>query len=282
MRPDDQASRLRQLVQQARQARTIAVCSGKGGVGKSNVCLNLSILLSAAGHRVALVDADLGLANLDILIDLDVSANLSHVISGVRKLQDVTVDLPTGVQFVPGASGLARLADLSGFERAQLVKQLTVLEEDNDIILADCGAGIGANVLHLVSAADEALVVTSPEPTSVTDAYAVIKILTQRAYPGEISLVVNLAENRQEARWTQQRLADVAQRFLARSVSQAGYVLTDPKVGEAVRRREPFVLAFPRCTASRCLATVAHRLASSGGSLTRKDGFFRRVANWFG
>ena len=282
MRPDDQASRLRQLVQQARQARTIAVCSGKGGVGKSNVCLNLSILLSAAGHRVALVDADLGLANLDILIDLDVSANLSHVISGVRRLQDVTVDLPTGVQFVPGASGLARLADLSSFERAQLVKELTVLEEDNDIILADCGAGIGANVLHLVSSADEALVVTSPEPTSVTDAYAVIKILTQRAYPGEIRLVVNLAENRQEARWTQQRLADVAQRFLARSVSQAGYVLTDPKVGEAVRRREPFVLAFPHCTASRCLATVANRLASSGGGLTRKDGFFRRVANWFG
>ena len=282
MRPDDQASRLRQLVQQARRARTIAVCSGKGGVGKSNVCLNLSILLSAAGYRVALVDADLGLANLDILINLDVSSNLSHVISGVRKLQDVTIELPTGVQFVPGASGLARLADLSSFERAQLVRQLTVLEEDNDIILADCGAGIGANVLHLVSAADEALVVTSPEPTSVTDAYAVIKVLTQRAYPGEVRLVVNMAVDRQEARWTQRRLTDVAERFLGRAVLQGGYVLADPKVGEAVRLREAFVLAFPRCTASRCLAAVANRLASSGGGLTRKDGFFRRVANWFG
>jgi len=279
---NDQARGLRQLMQQVRQARTIAVCSGKGGVGKSNICLNLSILLSAGGNRVALVDADLGLANLDILIDLDVRANLSHVIAGTHSLEQVTLDLPTGVQFVPGASGLATLADLSEFERGRLLRELTSLEADNDIILVDCGAGIGPSVLQFAAAADRAVVVTTPEPTAITDAYAVIKVLAQRRYGGQLSLVVNLAATRHEARDTQQRIAEVARRFLDVQVLQAGYVLTDPRVGEAVRRRQPLVLLFPRCPASRCMATLANRLSASSGLIGRKEGFFRRVANWFG
>jgi len=279
---DDQATRLRKLMQQTRTTRTIAICSGKGGVGKSNVALNLSILLSAAGHRVALVDADLGLANLDVLINTDVRANLSHVIAGTCALDDVIIDLPCGVQFVPGASGLARLANLSEFQRAHLVQALTALEADNDIVIVDCGAGIGPDVLQFACAADSTVVVTAPEPTAITDAYALIKVLTQREYKGQLSLLVNLVEDRQEGRATHERIADVARRFLNIRVLQAGYVLVDPKVKEAVRRREPFVLAFPRCQASRCLAALANKLSVAGGTLgDRKEGFFRRVANWF-
>ncbi|MGC9454762.1 MAG: MinD/ParA family protein [Phycisphaerae bacterium] len=281
MTVEDQASKLRQLVHQAREASTIAVTSGKGGVGKSNIALNLSILLSAAGNRVALVDADLGLGNLDVLMDMGVRANVSHVIAGRRRLGEVIVDLPCGVQFVPGASGLARLAELSEFQRARLLDELASLESDNDIIVIDTGAGIGANVLHLASAADRTIVVTTPEPTAVTDAYAVVKILTQRSYGGQLSLLVNFASDRQQARQTSQRISTVARQFLGTRLLDAGYVLTDEKVAEAVRRREPFVLSHPRCPASRCLAALATKLCAGGALVERKEGFFRRVANWF-
>jgi flagellar biosynthesis protein FlhG len=279
---DDQAGNLRRLMHQVRNCRTLAIASGKGGVGKSNVALNLSILLSAAGHRVALVDADLGLANLDVLLDVDVRSNLSHVIAGTRRLEDVVVHLPCGVQLVPGASGLAKLSHLSEFQRAHLLRELTLLEADNDIIIVDCGAGIGPDVLHFASAADSIIVVTAPEPTAITDGYALVKILTQLSYRGTISLLVNFAPDRQEARLTYQRVSGVARQFLAAMVLDAGYVLADPKVREAVRRREPLVLAYPTCPASKCLAALANRLGAGGALVDRKEGFFQRVANWLG
>ena len=278
---DDQASRLRQLVAQGRQSRTIAVVSGKGGVGKSNIALNLAILLSASGSRVALVDADLGLANLDVLLQINVRANLSHVVAGARRLEDVVVNLPCGVQFVPGASGLARLVQLSEFQRAQLLQDLSALEADNDIIVVDCGAGIGANVVQFAARADHVVTVTTPEPTAITDAYAVIKVLTQAGATGQIGLLVNLAADRHEARSTFQRISTVARQFLGARVFDGGYVLTDPKVGEAVRRREPFVLAYPRCPASRCVAALAAKLRSGAALVGERGSFFKRVANWF-
>lgn len=281
MRRNDQAGKLREMMHEARQTRTIVVTSGKGGVGKSNIALNLAILLSAAGNRVALVDADLGLANLDLLIDVDVRANLSHVIAGTRTLEEVIVDLPSGVQFVPGASGLAKLTHLSEFQRAQLIKELTGLEADNDVIVVDTSAGIGPEVLHFVVSSDNALVVTAPEPTAITDAYAVIKLLTQNGYDGHMSLLVNMTLNRSEARSTYQRISTVARQFLGARVFDAGYVLMSPAVREAVRRREPFVLAYPRCPASRCMAALAMKLSAGGALLERREGFFRRVANWF-
>jgi len=281
MPSDDQASKLRQLMRASRGTQTIAVTSGKGGVGKSNVALNLSIILSATGSRVALVDADLGLANLDVLADVTVRSNLSHVIGGSRRLEETIIDLPSGVQFVPGASGLTRLANLSEFQRAQLLRELSALEADNDIIVVDCSAGIGPDVLSFASGADHAMVVTTPEPTAITDGYAVIKALTQRGYDGHLSLLVNMVTGRQEARATHQRIATVARQFLGSRVFDAGYILTDPKVREAVKKREPFILAHPRCGASRCLAALAAKLRSGAAFAGRKEGFFRRVASWF-
>ncbi|HUS91311.1 MAG TPA: MinD/ParA family protein [Phycisphaerae bacterium] len=281
MSADDQASKLRELMRASRGTRTIAVASGKGGVGKSNVALNLSILLSAAGHRVALVDADLGLANLDVLADVMVRANLSHVINGNRSLEEIVVDLPSGVQLVPGASGLARLASLSEFQRGKLLGELSALEADNDVIVVDCSAGIGPDMMGFACGSDHAIVVTTPEPTAVTDAYAVIKAMTQRRYAGHMSLLVNMVAGRNEARATHQRIATVARQFIGARVFDAGYVLADPRVPEAVRKRQPFVLAFPRCPASRCLAALATKLRSGSAMVQAKGGFFRRVANWF-
>lgn len=281
MHLDDQASKLRRMMNRSSSARTIAVASGKGGVGKSNVALNLSILLSAAGNRVALVDADLGLANLDVLVDVNARTNLAHVIAGSKRLDEVIIDLPSGVQLVPGASGLAKLAHLSEFQRAQLVQELSTLEADNDVIVVDTGAGIGPDVLHFAAAADSVIVVTTPEPTAVTDGYAFIKVMVQRGFAGQLSLLVNFATDRQEARLTYQRISNVARQFLGARVLDAGYILLDPKVREAIRSRQPFVLAYPKCPASRCLEALALRLSSGSVLAGRKDGFFRRVASWF-
>jgi flagellar biosynthesis protein FlhG len=278
---EDQASRLRRLMQQARGARTIAVTSGKGGVGKSNVALNLAILLSAGGSRVALVDADMALANIDVLADVEVRANLSHVIAGTRRLDEIVLDLPSGVQLVPGANGLARLAHLSEFQRTQLIRQLSALEADNDVIIIDTAAGIGPDVLQFAASAENVLVVTTPEPTAITDAYALVKVVHQWGCIGQMSLLVNLASDRHEARATFQRISGVARQFLGVTIYDAGYLLSDPKVPEAVRRREPFVLAFPRCPASRCMAALATKLSAGGLLVGREEGFFRRVANWF-
>jgi len=278
MAVEDQASKLRELMRAGRKVRTIAVTSGKGGVGKSNVALNLSILLSAAGKRVGLVDAALGLANLDVLAGAAVRASLSHVIAGSHRLEQAVIHLPSGVQLVPGASGLAKLANLSEFQRAALLHSLTSLEADNDVIVVDCGAGIGPEVMSFACGTGHVMVVTTPEPTAVTDAYAVIKTVTQRQYSGHVSLLVNMAANRREARTTHQRIEAVADRFLGRRVFAAGYVLADPMVPKAVRRCEPFVLAYPECSASRCLAALAVRLGDGESPAGLKEGFFRRVA----
>src|SRR5688572_29466307 len=248
----DQATRLRSLAQetreQRRQASVIAVTSGKGGVGKSNVAVNLAITLSAAGKKVVLLDADLGLANADVLCNLDLPSNLSHVISRKKVLRDVMVKAPGGFSLIGGGSGLARLADLGPGDRQRLVNALAELEEQTDIILIDTGAGISPNVLSFTRAADHVLVVTTPEPTAIADAYAVVKVLhrdsnnpaTQAAqrtmFDGaerRISLLVNQVRSAAEARVVHERIAKVARQFLGVSVYDAGHLLADECVSAA-------------------------------------------------
>jgi flagellar biosynthesis protein FlhG len=268
-------------MKEATQCRTIAITSGKGGVGKSNVALNLAILLAAAGNRVALVDADLGMANLDVLLDLTVRGNLSHVIHGRKSIEEIILDLPNGVQLVPGASGLARVAEMGDLQRSRLEREMLKLEDDNDIILIDTGAGLNNHVVKFASAADNVMVVTTPEPTAMTDAYALTKVLHHSGYEGHLSMLVNMASGRHEARTTHQRIAGVARQFLNTTIYDAGYILEDARLRDAVRRREPVVLAYPRCPASKSLAALATKLCSGGALVSRKEGFFRRVANWF-
>jgi len=175
----DQAQQLRTMMGQRAGANVIAVTSGKGGVGKSNVAVNLAITLSAAGKTVVLLDADLGLANADVLCNIDLPHNLSAVIARKKQLHEVMVKGPGGFNLVGGASGLARMADLTDADRQRIVRALAELESRADIILIDTGAGISPNVLSFTRAADHVLVVTTPEPTAITDAYAVVKVLTR-------------------------------------------------------------------------------------------------------
>src|SRR5947207_32634 len=219
----DQAAQLRSMMRARARALVIAVTSGKGGVGKSNIAVNLAVKFAGAGKDVVLLDADLGLANADVLCNLDLPCNLSHVIARKKDLRDVMYKAPGGFRMIGGASGLARMADLTEFDRQRIITALAELEEQTDIILIDTGAGISPNVLSFTRAADHVLIVTTPEPTAITDAYAVVKVLSKDGAERRVSLLVNQVRSANEAKVVYGRIAQVAKQFLSVSVLEAGY-----------------------------------------------------------
>jgi len=279
----DQAHNLRALVarQARRRAAVYAITSGKGGVGKTNVAINLAIQFAQAGRTVILLDADMGLANCDVLLNVDLPYNLAHVVAGRKQLHEVMVEAPGGFRLIGGASGLARMADLSDYDRRRLVESLGQLEQQADVLLIDTGAGINPNVLCFTRAADNVVIVTTPEPTAMTDAYAVAKVISRDAGSRRLSLLVNQAASGAEARGVYERIARVARDFLRLTVYDAGYVLEDSHVAASVRRRVPFVLAWPQCPAARCIAQVAGRF-HHGVAVPAAEGFFQRIARWLG
>lgn len=264
-----------------KRASVIAITSGKGGVGKTNIAVNLAITLASAGKKVVLLDADLGLANADVLCNIDLPANLSHVIARRKDLNEVLVEAPGGFKLIGGASGLARMADLTDADRQRLVDAMAELEQQADVILIDTGAGISPNVLAFTRAADHVLIVTTPEPTAITDAYAVVKVISRDNADRRISLLVNQCRNSNEARIVHERIAKVARQFLSVSVFDAGFVPADEQVSMAVRKRTPFVLNAPRCPASHALGQLAMRLEQGVAASAQGGGFFQRMNRWF-
>lgn len=284
----DQATHLREMVRRTlRRAQTIAITSGKGGVGKTNLAVNLATVLASMRRRVVLLDADLGLANADIVCGVSPKYNLAHVVAGQRSIQEVTTPVPAGFSLIAGASGLARMADLNEAERRRLVFELETLQESADVVIIDTGAGIGKNVVAFTAAADQVVVVTTPEPTAITDAYAVMKVLVRCNAMGgaKINVMLNQVRGRDEAKAVYERIAGVARQFLKMDVNFAGYVVADPAVQQAVRKRTPFVLGFPNSAAAACIMAWANRIddhvdvpAPAGQP---EPGFFRRLAAWW-
>lgn len=295
--PRDQAERLRQWVTQNRPPRieaaspthVVAVASGKGGVGKTQVAVNLSIALAARGHRVVLFDMDLGLANADIALGIDAPSSWADVLRGRRTVEDVVVEAPGNIAFVPGSSGIAQLADLSEFERHQLKASMEYIERQYEVAILDCGAGISRNVVTFASGADTFLVVTTPEPTAITDAYATIKAYAQQQGRGtnqpstmaSVGVIINHVESKREGRVTFERLASVAARFLHLPITDFGYILRDDHVPAAVRQRIPLILRYPRCSAATCIMASASRIARELGQVETDKGLFQRVMNMF-
>jgi flagellar biosynthesis protein FlhG len=271
-----------------RLGRAIAVTSGKGGVGKSNVAVNLAVALSMRGLRVCLVDGDLGLANADILCNLSPRLTLEHVMAGQCRLADAMLLAPGGFRLIPGASGVTRLADMGPSQRQSLLRQLAALDRVADFIIIDCGAGISANVIGLAAAASEVLVTTTPEPTALADGYAMVKTLLSNAPESRLRLVVNMTDNEMEAQAVFRRINKVTRMFLQRSIEFGGAIPADESVTDAVRSRVPFVLFAPDNPASQAVRRLAAKMVNAepeSGCVSNAQptaGFFLRFANWLG
>lgn len=261
-------------------APVLAIASGKGGVGKTNIAANLALCWAAVNQRVLLLDADLSLGNLDLLLNVRSTYNISHVLSGRRSMEEIVQTGPRGLRIICGASGLDRLADISDSEQRRLIESLCRLQQEADAILIDTGAGISRSVVGFCLAADRVLVVTTPEATAVADSYGLIKVLVRKHYAGSISLIVNMARTEAEGRQTYQRIASVAQRFLGANLFYAGTLLKDERLCTAVRSRMPVVLAYPKSQISLSLAAIAARLGGTRQWDDKDDSFFRRVVRW--
>lgn len=271
----------RLAAENSQKAKIFAVASGKGGVGKTNISANLAICLAAAGKRVAVFDADFGLANLDIIFGVNSRYNLSHFIKGCRGFEEICQPAGAGVDIICGLSGIEYLADVSDFTRERIVSALEVLSDNYDVIIVDTSAGIGKSVQAFCMASDHTVLVTTPEPAAITDAYILLKTLAIKQYDGRFSLLVNMAESVTEGRKVYRQIALAASQFLNVRLHHAGVLVRDEHISLAVRKRQPVVLEYPRCAATQSLMMVAARLSKVPVNNAAGQSFFKKVVNWF-
>ena len=254
----DQAAGLRRMAQ-PNPVRVIAITSGKGGVGKTNVSVNLAVALSDAGKRVMLLDADLGLANVDVLLGLKPDSNLSHVIDGKRTLEEVIVKGPSDILVVPAASGVKRLAELSVMENAGLIRAFSELNHDVDTLIIDTAAGINESVTSFSRAAQEVVVVVCDEPASITDAYALIKVLNTEYAIQHFRVLANQAHSAQEGRELFNKISRVTDRYLDVTLEFMGVIPYDDYLRKAVRKQRAVVQAFPRSRSAMAFKNLAQK-----------------------
>lgn len=254
--------------------RTVAFTSGKGGVGKSSLALNTGILLARRGRRVAVLDGDLGLANLTVLLGQSPRYDLRHVVAGERHLGEVLLRGPEGLLVVPAGPGVAELANLPEAARGRLLAQLREVERQVDFLLIDTGAGISDTVLDLLAASDEALVVTQPEPTALADAYALMKVVVQTRPTYPFHVLVNMVRDERQGEEVFRALAQILGRFLGYRPGYAGAVVADPAVARAAREQVPLVVLAPAAPAVRCLERLAAQLCGAPAARDGRSGSF--------
>ena len=240
--------------------RVIAVTSGKGGVGKTFITANLAYILSRMKKKTLILDADMGLANIDVILGISPEYNMHHVFLGEKSVSEVIVPGPGGIKILPAASGIQEMAELSKGQKLALIDELNDLNDDFEFVFIDTAAGITGNVLYFNMAAKEIIVVVSPEPTSLTDAYALIKLLYHGRAEKRILLIVNMVKNSHEAREVFTRLSKATEHFLDLSIEYLGYIIYDDKVTEAVKQQRMFTEIYPYTQASYCLSSIAKKI----------------------
>jgi flagellar biosynthesis protein FlhG len=255
----DQADGLRRMIQ-PRPVKVIAVTGGKGGIGKTNVSVNLAITLARQNRNVMLMDADFGLANVDVLLGLDSRQNMSHVIAGECSLEEIIVDGPSGLKIIPSASGNNSMLNLSTVEHGGLIRAFSELTHDVDILLVDTAAGISEGVVTYIRAAHEVIVVVCDEPASLTDAYALIKVMNRYHGVYRFHVLANMTSNVHEGRNLFGKLSKVAQRFLDVSLTYAGAIPQDEYLRKAVQRQQAVVDAFPRSSSAIAFGKLGNKV----------------------
>lgn len=259
---NDQAQSLRELIYDRKEAansstKFITVTSGKGGVGKSNFTLNFALSLQAAGHRVLIFDADIGLANIDVLMGITPKFNLYHLLKRQKTIWEIIYKGHYDLQFISGGSGFNDLFRLTPEELQYFTEQINELNGYVDFIIFDTGAGLSKETLKFIVAAHETIVVTTPEPTAITDAYAIIKMVHGMNYHVPFRLVVNRVSEFNEGRRTAEKISLVAKQFLQIDIPLLGCVEDDPNVSRAVKKQIPFSIAYPSCMASKSIMRIA-------------------------
>ncbi|NLK97238.1 MAG: MinD/ParA family protein [Epulopiscium sp.] len=292
----DQAENLRkiinnnnQLTQEAskiRSARVITITSGKGGVGKSNVAVNLAVQLRKIGKRVVIIDADFGLANIEVILGIVPKYTFSDVMNGEKIITDIMTEGPMDIKFISGGSGVQDLIRLNESQLSYFIKNLYLLDKMADIILIDTGAGLTDAVLCFSRAADEIILVTTPEPTSITDAYALVKTLSaqnKESIPN-IKLIVNRVDDEEEGKEIYFKLKQVSKRFLDVDIEELGYIPYDRALVKSVKLQEPVSLSFPKSEVSRAFESISNKIANIDNA--NKEGlgftsFVKRLMNFF-
>lgn len=289
---DDQAARLRDLVgrreckpaEAVRNTHILTVTSGKGGVGKSNFTLNFALSLVKRGYQVLVFDADIGLANIDVLLGTQAPYNLYHLLIGEKKIQEIIHEGPYGLRLVAGGSGFHDLLQLTEAELNDFADQVNSLYGYYDFIIFDTGAGLSKETLKFILAAQETIVVTTPEPTSITDAYAIIKMIHQLEHKVSFKLVINRVSSFREGRQTADKITLVAERFLHLQIPTLGFLEDDTHVSKAVKKQTPFLVVYPNASASRDLESLVdrflngHRLGHSSERTWKQ--FWGKLIGW--
>jgi flagellar biosynthesis protein FlhG len=282
----DQAERLRQMMSKELPAtvrpKIITVTSGKGGVGKSNFVVNLSITLSKLGKRVLIFDADLGMGNDDVLMGVMAKYNVFDVILNNKEIDEVVVTGHHGVKLLPGGSGLTKIDEIPDEQRERFLDKLGSLE-NFDYIIMDTGAGINRSVLGFVACCDELIVLTTPEPTSLTDAYSLLKAVSHFKIKSYAKVVINRAIDETEAQVTYSKFSNAVANFLKMKLDFMGYVSEDRKLIQSVRAQQPFIVAYPYCDAARDIHRIAKNIIGAAGKNdgTGVQGLFKKIFSIF-
>lgn len=265
----DQAQKLRDIVQEnssesanKHDARIITVSSGKGGVGKTNFTVNMAIALAKLNKRVTIIDADLGLANVDVLFGIVPKYNLSHVVKGEIPVQDCIFKGPYDINIISGGSGIMDLIDLDQNQLEKLIHSLLYFNDVSDYILIDTGAGLSKSVLSFVDAASDIIVVITPDPTSITDAYALIKNIVKED-DKKIKLIINRVDSNEEGDEVFNKLEQAVSKFLSKELENMGYIFEDSNLKKAVRKQMPVLEAYPRAISSKGIENIAYNLENN-------------------
>lgn len=262
--------------------RSFSFTSGKGGVGKTNIVINLAIQLARKGKKVFIIDADLGLANIDIMLNIAPEYTIEDVLMGKKHIKDVIMEGPLGISILPASSGISDMQSLSGQQQMLMLKALSSLKMHYDYLLIDTGAGIASNVLRFNAAADEICVVTNPEPTAITDAYALMKIMSIQYQVNSFNLIVNQSAPA-EAWDVFNRLVNVLNRFLSVKLELIGSIPRDPNFIKAVKKQTPLSILVPTSSTSKSFEKIAFQIDSINGESTpeeQKSSFWNKLGNW--